>query len=52
MKIFDYLCRRCSHREERYVLRPEEPQTCKCGGEMVKLPPPTRNNFHFADKRR
>jgi hypothetical protein len=51
VKLFDFLCRKCSRREERYVERPEQPQECVCGGEMVKLPPATRTNFKFADKR-
>jgi hypothetical protein len=52
MRIYDYLCRRCSHREERYVRRPEEPQKCECGADMVKLPPATKTTFRFADKRK
>jgi len=52
MKLFDYLCKRCSHREERYVRRPEEPQQCKCGADMVKLPPATASYWKFADKRK
>jgi hypothetical protein len=51
VKAFDYLCRKCSYREERWVRRHDEPQECRCGGEMVKLPPATPTTFKFADKR-
>lgn len=52
MKVYDYICRKCRHREERFVTRPEEPQQCKCGGDMLKMPPATKTTFRFADKKR
>lgn len=51
MKIYDFRCKQCSRREERFVTQPEQPQECVCGGEMVKLPPATKTTFRFADKR-
>lgn len=53
MKIYDYLCRACQHREERYVHTPDERVTCsRCGSEHItRLPPATKTFWRFADKR-
>jgi hypothetical protein len=50
MIAFDFKCTRCPVREERWVPRHNEPQTCRCGEPMAKLPPPTKTTFRFADK--
>jgi len=52
VKFFDFVCRKCSKREERCIRRPEERQYCKCGGIMEKLPPATPTTFRFADGRK
>ena len=52
MKIYDFLCKRCGHMDERYVMRPEEPQYCRCGEKMHKLPPATPTTFRYMDKRK
>jgi hypothetical protein len=47
---FDYKCRTCSFLEPRLVRKDEkDSQVCKCGSEMIRLPPATRTTFRFAD---
>jgi putative FmdB family regulatory protein len=53
VKVYDYLCKTCQKREERWVKTPEDVVACsRCGSvHMTRLPPATKTTFRFADKR-
>ena len=53
-KVYDYRCTGCSHYEtDKLVSAPEKLtfRCPKCDAPMVHLPPSTRTNFKFADRR-